>query len=140
MDLRRIIIPGRRSLRSNRPAQIVLLFAFWLLGEALARWTGLPIPGGIIGMSVVLALLASGWLGQGSLRRGANWFIAELLLFFIPAVLAILDHPEFLGILGLKIVAVILGGTVVVMGVTAVVVDLCCRAMGRLEADGHVIE
>jgi len=38
-----------------------------------------------------------------------------------------MDHREFLGLLGLKILSVILLGTVVVMSVTALVVDLGYR-------------
>jgi putative effector of murein hydrolase LrgA (UPF0299 family) len=46
-----------------------------------------------------------------SIRRGATWFISDMPLFFVPAVLAVLDHRELLGALGLKIVATILGST-----------------------------
>jgi holin-like protein len=44
-------------------------------------------------------------------------------LFFVPAVLAVLDHRELLGAVGLKIVATILGSTFAVMVVTALTVD-----------------
>jgi len=55
-----------------------------------------------------------------------------MLLFFVPAVLAVLDHREFLGLLGLKLLAVVLGGTLLVMGGTGLTVDLCCRLSPRL--------
>jgi holin-like protein len=60
-----------------------------------------------------------------------------MLLFFVPAVLAVMDHREFLGLLGLKILSVILLGTVVVMSVTALVVDLGYRLS---EAHGRGLE
>ena len=100
---------------------------FWALGEGLARMLDLPVPGGIVGMVAVLALLASGWLRPAALRRGAYWLLAEMLLFFVPAVMAVLDHHEFLGALGFKLAAVILVGTLTVMGVTALTVDACYR-------------
>jgi len=137
MNLRKIILGGRRLLRASRLGQIALVMLFWLLGEAVSRWSGLPIPGGIFGMVMVLVLLASRRLSHASLRQGANWFIAEMLLFFVPAVLAVLDHREFLGLLGLKILSVILLGTVVVMSVTALVVDLGFRLA---EAGDHAVE
>lgn len=137
MSPRKIILAGRRAVRSSRLSQIALVLGFWLLGNAVARLSGLPIPGGIIGMLIVLALLASRRLSHASLRQGANWFIAEMLLFFVPAVLAVMDHREFLGLLGLKILSVILLGTLVVMAVTALVVDLGYRF---LEAQGDVVE
>jgi len=61
------------------------------------------------------------------MKRGANWLLAEMLLFFVPAVLALLDHGELIGLLGLKIFAIILLSTTAVMCVTALTVDACYR-------------
>ncbi len=140
MTFRKTLLGGRRTIRSSRILQIGLVLAFWLAGEALARGTGLPVPGGILGLALVLTLLASGRLSHLSLRRGANWFLAEMLLFFIPAVLAVLDHREFLGLLGVKVLAVILVGTVLVMSVTALVVEFSIRLCGGLKVDSHELE
>jgi holin-like protein len=49
------------------------------------------------------------------------------VLFFVPAALAVLDHRELLGLVGLKVLAVIVGSTLAVMGVTGLIVDLCYR-------------
>lgn len=114
-----------RSVRRSRLLQTGFIALFWLAGEALVRLTHLPVPGGIVGMAIVLALLASHRLTLRSMRRGAEWLLADMLLFFVPAVLALTDHRELLGLLGLKILVVIAGGTLAVMAVTAVTVDLC---------------
>jgi len=127
LRVRRQIAGWRRQLRQRRLPQIVLIFAFWLVGQKIADWGGLPLPGGVVGMLLVLALLGAGWLRAGSLRRGANWYLAEMLLFFIPAVAAVREHPEFLGILGLKLLVAIVAGTLVVMLATALSVELCYR-------------
>jgi holin-like protein len=117
----------RRLVRRNRLAQLALVATFWLAGEAVARLTGVPLPGGIIGLALALALLLAGGLKVDSMKRGANWLLAEMLLFFVPAVLALLDHSELIGMLGLKIFAIILVSTAAVMCVTALTVDLCYR-------------
>lgn len=117
----------RIAVHRSRALQIGVLVLFWALGEGLARALDLPVPGGIVGMGAVLALLASGWLRPAALRRGAYWLLAEMLLFFVPAVMAVLDHHEFVGALGVKLAAVILVGTLTVMGVTALTVDACYR-------------
>lgn len=127
MTLRPLTIPIRRGLHRSRLAQLGLILALWLAGEGLVRASGLPLPGGVFGLALALVLLASRRISLFSLKRGAEWFLAEMLLFFVPAVLAVTDHPEFVGLLGLKILIVILGGTVAVMGVTALTVDLCYR-------------
>lgn len=124
---RNISIGVHRLLRRNRLVQIGLLGLFWAVGEALARTTGLPLPGGIIGMALALALFLAGGLKVASMKRGANWMLAEMLLFFVPAVLALLDHRELFGLLGLKIFALIVVSTTAVMCVTALTIDLCYR-------------
>lgn len=125
--LRRMFTDLRRVCRRQRPLQIALLLGFWLVGEVIARAANLAVPGSLIGLLLVLVLLASKRLSVRTLRKGADWFIAEMLLFFIPAVLAVLDHPELAGLAGLKILAVICLGTVIVMTVTAGAIELCFR-------------
>ena len=124
-------VRGRYVLRHSPILQIAAIFAFWLLGEAIVRFAGIPVPGGIIGMVIVFALLVSRNISLHSMRQGAQWYLAEMLLFFIPAVLAVLNHHELFGMLGLKVLVVILGSTASVIAVTAVVMDVFMRLRGR---------
>lgn len=140
MSVRNIAGFGRRNLHHHRFLQIGLLVAFWAAGELATRYLGLPVPGSIVGLLLVLALLASRLLSPAGLRRGADWFLAEMLLFFIPAVPAILDHREFFGLLGLKILAVILSGTLAVMAVTALVTDMALRWQEAHRSRRHGLE
>jgi holin-like protein len=117
----------RRFVHRNEPLQLGLLSAFWLAGQSMVKLTGLPVPGGVVGMLVVLALFATRRLSVLSIRRGAELFIGDMVLFFVPAVLAVLDHRELLGLVGLKVLVVIAGSTLAVMGVTGLTVDLCYR-------------
>ncbi len=130
MDIYRRMAVWRRRGRLSLLLQVLLILAFWRAGEAVARGTGLPVPGAIMGLFIVLALLGSKWLSICTVRRGARLFLAEMLLFFVPAVLAVLDHPELLGLLGLKILTVIVVSTLIVMVVTAAVIDVCYRVSG----------
>ncbi|WP_407174740.1 CidA/LrgA family protein [Bradyrhizobium sp. STM 3562] len=127
MSHRNILVLARHRLRRSRLLQIALMGAFWLAGEEIARICGLPVPGGIVGMALALAVLCARGLKVASMKRGADWLLAEMLLFFVPAVLALLDHREFMGLLGLKILAIILVSTTAVMCVTALTVDFCYR-------------
>ncbi|SAI73272.1 holin-like protein [Bordetella ansorpii] len=128
------LLPFRLALRRSRLLQIALIVLFALAGQALAGWSGLPVPGGVLGLLMVLALLASGRLPIRAVRLGASWLLAEMLLFFVPAVMSVLDHREFLGVLGLKLLAVIALGTLLVMAGTAITIDLCYRWMHRRAA------
>src|SRR5262249_42791376 len=84
----------------------------------------LPIPSGIVGLAFALILLATRWVSLFALRRGAEWFVGDMMLLFVPAVVSILDHPEFVGRLGLELLAVIVLGTLSVMTVTAMTAKL----------------
>lgn len=114
-------------LRTSRLLQAVLVVGFWLAGEALVRLLGIPLPGGVIGLALMLVLLATHRLDAGSVRRGAEWLLGDMLLFFIPVALAVVDHHELLGLTGLKILFVILASTAAVMIATAFAVDRCFR-------------
>jgi holin-like protein len=124
-----LIFPIRHFVHRSRSAQIFLLIGLWFAGQTISRVTHLPIPGGILGLLIVLGLLYTGAVRVRSLALGAEWFLTEMLLFFIPAVPAILNHHELLGWMGIKVLLVIAAGTVVVMIATAFVVDFCIHAI-----------
>jgi holin-like protein len=131
MTSKQVVVGVRRLMHRNAVLQVGLLLLFWLAGEAVVRATGLPLPGGVVGMGLMLALLAAQRLRPVSVRRGAQWLLGEMLLFFVPAVLALVNHQELLGVVGLKLLAVIVLGTVAVMATTALTVELCLRSAGR---------
>ncbi|MBB6161955.1 MULTISPECIES: CidA/LrgA family protein [Rhizobium] len=134
MTKRKTAILLHKSLHGNRLAQVALIVLLWLAGEAVSRSTGLPIPGSVLGLFALLYLLITGTIRLSTMRRGANVLLADMLLFFVPAVLAVLDHSEFLGLVGLKVLAVIFAGTLMVMCMTALAVDVGYRLMLRMES------
>ncbi len=115
----------------NRWLQIAGLIVIWWGCEALVRALALPVPGGVVGMAVLLVLLASGRVRSAWFRRGSNGLLDHMLLFFVPATMALLDHPELFSLIGLKMLAVIVVGTILVMTGTALVVEACFRWSGR---------
>lgn len=129
--LRKYTVSCRRFIGRSRWTQVLLFIGFWFLGQAVSQLFHLPIPGGVIGFILVLALLYMRVIRVRSLALGAEWFLAEMLLFFIPAVPAVLNHREFLGWTGLKILAIIALGTIIVMISTAFVVEICLHKIGK---------
>ncbi|MNW07714.1 holin-like protein [compost metagenome] len=65
---------------------------------------------------------------------GAGFLLAEMLLFFIPALMSLLDYGGLLRDEGWRILLVIGVSTLVVMLVTAFTVELVCRWSLRHEA------
>lgn len=122
------------SMRRPRLAlllQVLALCGLCTASDALVRVLHLPMPGSVLALGVLLLLLASGAVPLADLRRGADWLLAEMLLFFVPAVMAVSQHMDVLRSDGVRILAVILLGTVLVMTTTAVLVDLMWRWRSR---------
>jgi holin-like protein len=111
----------------NRWLQAGALIGFWWLCNRLMQTLALPVPGGIFALAVLLCLLLSGRVRLNPVRRGAKGILDHMVLFFVPAVMALLNHPELLGMVGLKLLAVIAAGTLAVMVGTALAVDACFR-------------
>lgn len=108
-------------------AELAVLLGLFLLGGQLAAWLGWPIPGGVMGLALLLVLFASGAVKPATLQRGAGLLMAEMLLFFIPALMSLLDYGSLLRSEGWRILLVIALSTLLVMVVTAVTVELVCR-------------
>ncbi|SEL27074.1 holin-like protein [Paenibacillus sp. cl141a] len=90
--------------------------------DQLAAWLNIGIPGSILGIVVVFILLETKILRLEWIELGANWLLAELLLFFIPAAVGIMKYFPMLEAEGLQILVVVLFSTVIVMvssGLTA---------------------
>ncbi len=115
-------------------AELGVLLALYLLGGQLVAWFGWPIPGGVMGLALLLVLFALGWLKPAALQRGAGMLMAEMLLFFIPALMSLLDYGTLLRDDGWRILLVIAVSTLLVMVVTAFTVEWVCRRSLRHES------
>lgn len=113
--------------------ELAVLCTLFLLGGQIASWLGWPIPGGVMGLALLLILFASGVLKPATLQLGAGWLMAEMLLFFIPALMSLLDYGALIREEGWRILLVIAVSTLMVMIVTAMTVELVCRWRLRRE-------
>jgi holin-like protein len=120
-------IVGRRRLRQSLCLQILSILIAWWTIPPIAKLIPGHIPSAIFGFGTLLALLAARWISPVTLRRGASWFLAEMMLFFVPAIVSLLDHRELFGSVGLRILIVIALSTLAVMTTTALTVDLAYR-------------
>ncbi|KTB58469.1 CidA/LrgA family protein [Pseudomonas allii] len=114
--------------------ELVVLLAIYLFGCQLVVWWAWPIPGGVVGLGLLLMAFASGLVKPAALQMGAGVLMAEMLLFFIPALMSLLDYGGLLRNDGWRILLVIGLSTLAVMLVTAFTVELVCRWRLRHEA------
>lgn len=124
--------------RLGRVARIAVqsgvLAVLWLGADALSRTLALPIPGSVLGLAILMLLLFSGRVAPSWFKAGADWLLAEMLLFFVPAAVAVVQYGPLLRQDGLRLAAVVVLGTLLVMGVTAFAVDQGVRLERRLAA------
>lgn len=111
--------------------QVVLLALIFLIAQQIAGRFHSGIPAGVLGLLGVLGMLMAGLLPSRHLAAGARWLHREMLLFFVPAVIAVIQYPDLVVHYGLAILAVIVGSTLCVMAATALAVDLVWRIASR---------
>ncbi|NKF23112.1 CidA/LrgA family protein [Solimonas marina] len=133
-----IRLSSRQHPQLARVTQIFAMLVWWYAWDALSRALGLPIPGSILALGSLLLLLLSGCIHHSALRLGADWLLANMLLFFVPAVMAIWKHLPLVRLDGPRIFAVILISTAMVMVATALLVDMVFRLSRRREAQRAV--
>ncbi|MCB2251346.1 CidA/LrgA family protein [Pseudomonas chlororaphis] len=115
-------------------SELAVLLAIYLFGCQLAVWLAWPIPGGVLGLALLLLAFALGWVKPATLQMGAGLLMAEMLLFFIPALMSLLDYGGLLRQDGWRILLVIGVSTLLVMLVTAFTVEWVCRWRTRHDA------
>lgn len=109
------------------PFQVALLAAIWWLADIAVRTLHIPLPANLTGMLMLLLLIVLGVVRPHWFRDGANWLLAEMLLFFVPAMLVVTEYPDLIRHQGLRILAVIVTSTACVMAATALAVDRVYR-------------
>lgn len=107
--------------------QLCLYAGLFLLAQGLVSWCHLPIPANVVGLFLLLFLIFTRVLPIRLVQAGSRWLLAEMLLFFVPAVVAVINYPDLVIHEGWRILLVIMLSTLMVLGVTALVVDRVCR-------------
>lgn len=109
------------------PVQVFIYAGLFVCAEYLVSWLRLPLPANLVGMLIMLALIVCRVIPLNWVRAGARWLLAEMLLFFVPAVVAVVNYVQLLMVDGWRIFLVIGLSTMMVLGATAWVVDKVYR-------------
>jgi holin-like protein len=99
------------------------LAAIWLAADFVARTFHLPVPGGVVGLLFLLALLFCGGVAPGWVKAGADWLLTDMLLFFIPATVAVVQYGGLFREDGWRLALVVVFGTLMVMVAVAFAVE-----------------
>ena len=87
-------------------------------GEVVARGVGIPLPGPVLGLVLLLVILiVRGGPGEGMLEA-SNGLLRHLSLLFVPAGVGIVTQLDALAQDWVAIVAAVLASTVLAVAVT----------------------
>ena len=100
---------------------ITLLLVCQLLGEAVHRLTGLPLPGAVIGMVLLIGWLALRQRERPTLTAVAGWLTSHLSVMFVPAAVGVIDEGATLSHYGIGLLVATVTSTVLTMVVTVIV-------------------
>lgn len=97
---------------------LLVLIAFQILGELLALWLNLPVPGAVIGLLLLLVCLRL-WPWPKAIAEATEQVSGKLInhlsLLFLPAGVGIFFLSEPINAQWPAVLAAMLGGTFVAM-------------------------
>lgn len=111
---------------------LTVLLVYQLIGEVIARFFALPVPGPVIGMGLLFATLAARGAVSIDLRNTANGLLQHLSLLFVPAGTGVMLHFSRLADEWLALLASLLVSTAVTIAVSALLLRALMR---RSDAD-----
>lgn len=111
--------------------QIAFLVIISIIMNELTRLLHVPLPGFILGIVVIFILLKTHILPLSWIEAGANWLLAELLLFFIPSAVGVVQYKQLLIHNGLQMVALIIVSTGLVMACAGIAVSSIAKRRGE---------
>lgn len=111
-------------------AQVAFFIGFSKLMSALAVWLKLPVPGGILGIAVLFLLLQLKVIKLEWIDIGAKWLLAEMLLFFIPPAVGMMEYGDLIRESGLRLLAAVTASALVVMVGSGLIADYMAGRKG----------
>jgi putative effector of murein hydrolase LrgA (UPF0299 family) len=106
---------------------LAILLTCQLVGEAITRSLGLPLPGPVFGLLILVTILLAveRWrlvdastIDETSLGKLSNGLIATLGILFVPAGVGVIQELGLLGKYGAALAAALLVSTVLTLVIT----------------------
>lgn len=95
--------------------QLGLIVLIWAAAYLIQSIFNLPIASGVLGLFLLLILLHLGWIKLENIEQGTQFLLGNLLLFFIPPVVGLVQYQELLWQRGGQMIFTIVLSTICVM-------------------------
>ena len=104
--------------------ECVIIFGITLAGELLNLALPFPVPAGVYGLFLLLALLLSGALKLEQVEETGNFLLEIMPILFVPAAVGLTESYEAVKEILFPLLITCLMSTVIVMAVTGKVTEL----------------
>lgn len=110
---------------------VLILLGFQLAGEVVSRALGLPLPGPVTGLVLLLGAFRL-WPPLVERLRGVmSGLLAQLSLFFVPAGVGVIAHLPLLRANGVALALAIAGSTLLSLAAGALAFAAVARLTGN---------
>jgi holin-like protein len=92
--------------------QLAVLIAIYLVGNLVVRLTRLPVPGNVVGVILLYALLNLGLIRLEQVQDAADFLLRHLLFFFIPVAVDLMNWGGLFYKYGLMLALAIVVSTI----------------------------
>lgn len=96
----------------------LLMIVILLTSQWLVAFFDLPLPGNVVGMLLLFVFLLTGLVPLKWVAEAADFLLAHMSLFFIPAAIGVLAYQELLAPHLLALALLLVVTTLAVMGLT----------------------
>lgn len=111
--------------------QLLIILAFSLLGELLARVVPLPVPAAIYGFILLFVALLTGLLKPRHIDKTAEFLIGIMPVLFVAPAVNLLSYFDVIKPKLVPIAVIVVVSTVVVFGVAGLVTQCLLKKEGK---------
>ncbi|WP_274572289.1 CidA/LrgA family protein [Neisseria leonii] len=109
---------------------LCIIFGFLAAGEGVVLFSGVPLPGSIVGLGLLFAALQAGWVQASWLSGLTDLLMANLSLFLVPPCVAVMNYLDLIASDLWSIVSATVLSTVAVLLVTGKVHEWLRKGKG----------
>lgn len=111
--------------------QLLIILAFSLAGQLLAKVIPLPVPAAIYGFLLLFAALCAGLLKPEHIRETADFLLGIMGLFFVAPAVNLMEYYHIIAPNLVPVCIIVVSSTVVVFAVAGLVTQLLRRKGGN---------
>jgi holin-like protein len=119
---------------------MAILIAFYMAGWLLRAVFHFPLPANVIGLILFLVFLFAGWVKLERVEQTAQFLLTHMMLFFAPFIVGTIVYLRVIGENGIGIGLSLFAGTLIVMAVTAKVVEALYRKGEQQDGTNGIVE